>query len=83
MPNQEFIALYLNAISIGYDKDLLEKLLNEISCYDEQNLYRYYVNKSRIRSYSAVVENSIGRTISELKNDFHNSQNSYYLTIKK
>lgn len=83
LPNQEFIDLYSNAVKTGYNKELLEKLLSEINYQDEQNLGRYPIDKSRIRLYSTVVENSYERTITELKKDSDNCQNSYYLTIEK
>lgn len=83
IPDQEFVDLYLTAIDTGYNKELLENLLNKVDYEDEQSINNHPVAKSRIQSYSAVVEGSITRTINELKNHSNNSQNSYYLTIEK
>ncbi len=83
LPDQEFIDLYLMAISSGYNYDLLVELLSKVDYSKKQKSNYHIASKQEIKFYSTIVESSLNRSIVHLAANKEESINSYYLTIEK
>ena len=83
LPDQDFIKLYKEAIEEGYNNSILSKLLAKVDCEKETSSFYQPFSKQEIKSYSAVVETSLTRSVKHLTNNNIESLNSYYLAIEK